>query len=242
MARDPISAATTSLLLPGLEAEGFKRFTNRIIARIVDDTFQFVSVHLSRRGTRWFKLHYASICLFRPRDGLPLQPGDTIFRTVESSSALRRLFRIKERRFAFDGTGPESANASMSEAAPLVAAQAIPFFERTRTTLLLYEILRKERWGAEHHLQFQMGCCLARLQRLSEAEKALRRAVRLYEKDGYDWCRDEIKRVNSLLTAIKEGRSDEQLNAWTRTSISNLELGAFAAKNFAQQTLVADRR
>jgi hypothetical protein len=240
MSRDPISDATSSILIPSLEVQGFKLFTNRITARIVDDILQFLSVQVSRRGTRWFRLHYASICLFRPRDVLPLQPGGTIVRASEPKTFLQRLFRSRPQRVGFDGTGPESANASMSEAMCLADTQAMPFFAQTRTTLLLYDRLLKEQWGSEHHLLFEMGCCLARLQRFIEAEKILRRAVYLYEKDGRDWCNIEIGRVNSLRRAIQQGRSDECLIGWTRESVSNLALDALVTGNPAQQPVAPE--
>ena len=241
MSKDPISDATASILMPSLEVQGLKRLTNRIAAHIVDDILQFVSIHLSRRGTRRFRLEYASICLFRPRDTLPLQPGGTIVRTIESGTFLQRLCRREPQRHGFDGTGPASANASMSEAVCLVNTQTLPFFAQTRTTRLLYERLLKERWGSQHHLQFELGCCLARLQRFAEAEEVLKRAVDLYENDGRDWCIREIERVNSLRTAIQQGRSDARLIEWVRESVSGLGLGALLAANPAPAALSADQ-
>lgn len=241
MSKDPISHATSSILMPSLAVQGFKRLTNRIAARVVDDILQFVSVHVSRRGTRWFRLDYASICLFRPRDTLPLQPGGTIVRATEPRTFLQRLFRHGPQQHGFDGTGPSSANASMSDAVCLVNAQAIPFFAQTRTTLLLHERLRKERWASQHHLLFELGCCLARLQRFAEAEEVLKRAVYLYGKDGRDWCHREIQRVNSLRTAIQQGHSDERLIGWARESVSGLELGVLLPANPIPADLAGDQ-
>jgi len=85
-----------------------------------------------------------------------------------------------------------------------------------------------------------MGCCLARLQRFIEAEKILRRAVCLYEKDGRDWCNIEIGRVNSLRRAIQQGRSDECLIGWTRESVSKLALDALVIGNPAQQPVAPE--
>ena len=92
MAKDAISLATSSILLPALEGSGFSRLSNRIAARIGDDILQFVSVHVSRRGTRWFRVEYASICLFRPRDLLSLQPGGTLMRFTDPKTFWQKLF------------------------------------------------------------------------------------------------------------------------------------------------------
>lgn len=228
MAKDPISVATESLLVPRLRAHGFERLTNRITARIVDDILQFVSVQVSRRGSRWFRLEYASIGLFRPRDTLPLQPGGTITRMPESQTLVERLFRTGSRQAGFDGTSMEAATASMSEAAGLVETQAIPFFAQTRTPALLYNKLLHERWGSDHHLHFEVGCCRTRMGQFEEASTALRRALRLYREDGRDWCGQEVERVTALLAALEQGRSHDVLERWTRESMTNLCLNAFA--------------
>lgn len=241
MSRDPISDATSTILTPSLEVQGFKRLTNRITARIVDDVLQFVSVQVSRRGTQRFHLGYASICLFRPRDMLPLQPGGLILGSAAPRTWLQRLLRLGSEQRGFDGTEPDLAHASMTEAVGLVSTLALPFFAQTRTTPLLYERLLQERWGSQHHLLFEMGCCLTRLKRFIEAERVLKRAVLLYEKDGRDWCRREIERISSLSTAIQQGRSDERLIEWTQESVATLALDSLCTGNLEPPVVGAER-
>jgi hypothetical protein len=60
---DPLTAATTSILIPELRFFGFRRKTNRLIARIQDDILQFFDLQLEAYGSKGFCVNYASLSL-----------------------------------------------------------------------------------------------------------------------------------------------------------------------------------
>ncbi|WP_299879713.1 tetratricopeptide repeat protein [Zoogloea sp.] len=211
-------------MMPLLTSFGFYRFTNRIFAKVVEDVLQVVMVDLSRRGNRWFGIEYASLCLFRPRDTLPLRPGGRLFRNTPPSTFWQQIFWIKGRQTGFPGACIQEASASMTVLVEIFQTQALPFFSKTGSVSGLCLQLEKEQWGSEHHLNFEIGCCLAKLHRLSEAERCLRKAAKLYEQDGREWCEIEVGRIRSLLTAIETGKTDELLDQWIEHSVTELGL------------------
>jgi len=223
--------------MPSLTPFGFSRFTSRIFAKVVEDVLQVVIVDLSRRGTRWFGIEYASLCLFRPRDTLPLQPGGLLFRNTPPKTIWQHIFRIKGRQTRFPGACIEEANASMTALVEIFPTQALPFFSKTDSVNGLCRQLEMERWGSKHHLNFEIGCCLARLNRLSEAERRLKQAAKLYEQDGRNWCEIEARRISLLLAAIEAGNTDKILDQWIQHSVTELGLSNLLA---AQHSAPAD--
>lgn len=224
MGQDPISVASSEILRPLLVSHGFLHLTNRFTARVVDDIVQFVSVHVSARGTRLFGLEYASIALFMPRATLPLQPGGTVHIEEESQFLLDRILWRKFRRTRFPGQTVEEARSSMSSLCSQLETQAFSFFAQTESVENLCLFLKRERWGSEHHRHFEIGCCLAKLRAHREAIQELRIAEKLYMKDGRDWCKERLTQVRALLDAIDDDTSDSLLHDWTAASVATLNL------------------
>jgi hypothetical protein len=224
MSRDPISIATSEILRPLLASQGFLRLTNRFTARVVDSIVQFVSVRVSARGTHSFKLEYASISLFPPRDTLPLQPGGTVYIEQESNFFWDRLFHRKFHRTAFPGLTEDEARASMSRLCSQLEAQAFHFFAQTESIEKLCSFLKKERWGSEHHRHFEIGCCLATLRDFEEAKKELILAKKLYVKSGCDRCDEKVQQAQALLDAIENKNSNTLIDGWITKSITTLNL------------------
>ena len=117
---DPLTAATTAILLPQIRPAGFRRKTNRVIARVCSDILQFLDLQLSAFGGKAFCVNYASISLFCPREFLVLQPGD-------------RLRRDNGAEAWVSAKTHEEADESMKLVAQLFTIQALPFFDSTRT-------------------------------------------------------------------------------------------------------------
>src|ERR1051326_9553378 len=78
--RDPLTAATSAILIPFLRPNGFRRASNRLIARLTDGMCQFLWLHLSGWVGKDFRVHYVTLSLFCPRDFLVLQAGDCLQR------------------------------------------------------------------------------------------------------------------------------------------------------------------
>jgi len=218
---DPLTKATKAVLLPELSRLGFRAQTNRVLGRIEHGILQFLIVHVSSRGSRHFSVQYASLSLFRPRDVLSLSPGG-ILGPSGKPRARYHLFRRQPQPSWFQGATEAEATESMRRILILVKGEALPFFQQTRTASDLLEHLRHETWASRHHLEFEIGCCLARLDQHPEAHAHLEQALFQYEADGRDWCAREAGRVRELLAAIERNEADHKLGEWEAESIQSL--------------------
>jgi hypothetical protein len=213
---DPLTAATTSILIPEFRPHGFRRKTNRIIARIQDDILQFFDLQLSTYGGKDFCVNYASMSLFCPRDYLILQSGARLKSATGAEAWL-------------SATTHEDADASMAQVARLAQAQAWPFFEATKSIDGLLEWLKCENWGSRHHLYLEMAFCEARLGRVSEAKALALRAIELYREDGRDWCRQYIDLCGQLIAGIETNNLPEIFQRWLEHSDVKLGLSIIRA-------------
>jgi hypothetical protein len=211
--KDPLTAATTSILLPALRPLNFGRKTNRLILRISDDILQFIDLQLSSFGDKSFCVNYASIPLFSPRDYLVLQPGDRL--------------RKKGAEAWWSSSDQKVAGHSMTEIVNLLKEQAIPFFNKTETVSGLLKVLLAANWAAKHHLEFERACCRASLHEFDEARRHLNLAIDLYKADGRAWCAKKIDEAKQLLKAIEDHKSSECLQNWRRYSMTKLQLEKF---------------
>jgi hypothetical protein len=207
---DPLTAASTSILLPSLRSAGFRRKSDRFITRVSADILQFFYLQLSAYGSKDFYVNYASISLFHPREDLQLQPGDRLRR--ESTGELLPAKTHAE------------ADQSMKQVVQMAETQAIPFFESTKTArgLLLY--LEKEKWGSLHHLNLEKACCAAALGRLPEARKYALLALDLYRRDDFDWRNQYVALCEQLVASIETHTTGGLLKQWRDYSISKLRL------------------
>ena len=209
---DPLWAATRAILLPALRPLGLVRKTNRMIGRLTSGILQFLDLQVTRWGDKDFCINYASLSLWRPREYLVLQPG-------------ARLQRANGGEAWLPASTVEEAHASMHEVVAMSREQAIPFFESTKTVEGLLAHLEKERWGSEHHLNFDKACCAAKLGRLSQAATFLERAIDLYREDGRPWCHENIELCGRLLAAVRNDEAEALLRDWQSQSVANLRLG-----------------
>jgi hypothetical protein len=208
---DPLTAATTSILIPELRSHGFRRKTNRVIARILDDILQFFDLQLSAYGGKDFCVNYASLSLFCPRDYLILQLGARLNWENGAEAWLSAKTHAE-------------ADASMAQVASMVQMQALPFFEATKSVERLLECLKRENWGSRHHLHLEMAFCEARLGRFGEAQAHALRAIDLYREDGRDWCADYIDLCQRLIAGIESDKLTEMFQHWIEHSVGKLGL------------------
>jgi hypothetical protein len=211
---DPLTAATTSILIPELRSHGFRRKTNRIIARIQDDILQFFDLQLSAYGGKDFCVNYASTSIFCPRDHLVLQPGSRL----KWDNGAEAWLSVKAH---------DDADASMAKVANMVQTQALPFFEATKSADALLECLKRENWGSRHHLYLEMAFCEARRGRFGEAQAHALRAIELYRGDGRDWCAEYIDLCQRLIAGIESNKLAEMFQHWIEHSVGKLGLSKF---------------
>jgi hypothetical protein len=211
---DPLTAAMTSILLPILQPNGFRRKTNRVLVRIRDDILQFFDLQLSAYGGKDFCVNYASLSLYCPRDYLILQPGD-------------RLKQENGTEAWLSAATHDAANLSMHIVTRMTEAQAMVFFESTSSTEGLLAYLEKENWGSLHHLNLEKACCAAKLHHFPIAREYALQAIELYLKDGRSWCLEGIELCKQLLGEIENGSADALLAQWLDHSVGKLGLQKF---------------
>ena len=207
---DPLTAALTATFLPVVRPMGFFRKSGRYIVRVSDGILQLVSFQKSAWGSGDFCVNYVSMLLFVPAEYVVLEPG----------GRLSGAGRAGAERWWQSATH-EEADHSMSQVVDAFRAEAVPFFESTRSVAgLLKHLLSIPR--RDHHYEFWRGACFARLGFIDEATRLLRRAVELYLEDGRPWCADYAEQATTLVRAC-EAREQQQLLAdWELFSRSKL--------------------
>lgn len=215
---DPLTAATTSILLPALRPLGFQRKSNRLAARIRDDILQFVGPDLSAWGSKDFCMSYGSMPLFRPEEYLVLNYGG-------------RLKAATGGDLWLGSSTHQQADAAMLRFVGLVQAQALPFFESTATAKGLLAYITRSGWGEQHHGVFDRACCMARLGRRRRARTLALRAIKQYREDGRPWCADYIELCEQLVAALEAGATEALLRGWVEDSVRQLKLEKVVEKS-----------
>lgn len=217
--KDPLTAATTSILKPAVTSLGFHKLGSRTFARVVDSVLQYFSFQLSGWGGKDFAVNYAAITLYSPREHFVILPGG-------------RLPRGKSGDGWWASRTHEFADDSMLEVVARLSTHCFPWFERANTTAGLLAVLLEEhaKIGRPHaHYLFDIACCHAHLGQISEAQQALTRAVTAYRQSHDEmperiWCLDCIARSDRLLAAIQDSQQERMLAQWRADSIRNLKL------------------
>lgn len=210
--KDPLTAATTSVVLPALKPLGFVRVKTRIIGRLRNDILQFLSFQLSGYGGKDFCVNYASLSLFRPREFFSL---DGRLTKHLKHGGIRQWWSAKTH---------EAADNSMADIVSTLQEELLPWFNGTDTVSGLLEYLNKQNWSARHHLEFERACCLARLDIIDDARKAAERALHLYQEDWRDWCKPYAAWCKKLIGSIDSDRYQDTLMEWRQLSIDKLKL------------------
>lgn len=210
--KDPLTAATTSVLLPALRPHDFKRVTPRIIGKVTDDIFQFFNLQLAAFGGKDFCVNYASMLLSAPHDSLVLTYGDR----------LRDELGVDKWRPADTHA---SADVSMAEVVGLLEEQTLPFFQQTETRAGFLEYLSFSLGRQhQHHDLLNIAACAAALGQHEESVDRCRDAVRLYEEDGRSWCAEYIGYCRELINAVENGTAATCLMQLKKRTVQNLRL------------------
>jgi hypothetical protein len=209
--KDPLLAATTSILLPAVKPLGFQRYGSRKLARICDDILHIIGPWYSGWGGRDFYVECCAMSLVPPTDSIYLTWG----------------YRLRDEmtgHASWPGQTHELADASMERVVQLMYKRVLPsYYAQLETTKAFLALLQK-RPDPDHHTHFQRACCLVKLQRLDEASEELAEAIRHYVKDGRSWCFPEAARCEEMLKAIHEGEPLELYKRWKMETIRNLRL------------------
>ena len=177
---------------------------------------------MSAFGGKDFCVNYAAMSLSLPRDYIVLSPGDRLRRDNGADAWL-------------PATSHELADSSMQRVVEMANEQAVPFFQSSDTIRGLLGCLKKEHWGSRHHLSLEKAACHARLGHTDNARSCASRAIKLYRKDGRDWCEGYVLLCEELLTALEAGTSERLLCDWRRHSVDKLGLARFLSTDAATE-------
>jgi hypothetical protein len=221
--KDPLTAATTSILKPVLTPLGFQELGSRCFARVRDSVLQYLALQLSMWGSRDFAVNYAAITLYSPREEFVGSPGG-------------RLPRGKSSDGWWASKNHEFADNSMRDVVARLNTHCLPWFERTGTTAGLLEVLLEEnaRLGRSSiTFLFDIACCQVHLGQFHEGQCALEQAAAAYRKSYQDspdctWDLARAVRCERLLVAIQESQQAQLLAQWRAESVRNLKLEKIA--------------
>jgi hypothetical protein len=220
--KDPLTAAMTSILKPGVAHENFRRLSGRVFARVTDDILQFMYLQLSAYGSRDFCVNYSSIPLFAPREHLSWLIGG-------------RFPRGKSHDGWWASATQDRADQSMREVVATFQTEVLPWFAKTENVVGLLAELEACGETPNAHLYFEIGCCHLWLSDRPAANVALNRARELYqgsyeEMPSREWCLLGVHQCDRLLEAIANVKTKDLLDAWRHKTITKLKLDRLIAQ------------
>jgi hypothetical protein len=193
---DELKRAITSIIFPALAPLGFRRRGMRDLLRVDGPIVQRLHFQL----TAWGGRDFCTTCCVN------LVPADEI-------ATLQPGFRLGGGKWLPSLTDQQAAD-SAALALRWIMAEAIPFFERSRTLLGYEKTVACQEWGAKHHQKFQRAVALALSEMWDEADQLLREAKALYLEDGRDWVGGYIAKVDALAAALQSGTATNLLQTW----------------------------
>jgi len=193
---DKLKKAIMAIILPTLAPLGFRRQGARNLMRVENDIVQKLYFQLSGGGGRDFRVTCCAN-LIPANDFATLQPG----------------FELGSGRWLPYLT-QQDAEDSVALVLRWITADALPFFERTRTLADYAQAVANQNWGSSHHGKFQRGVAMAHMGRSAEAGKLLREARSQYLEDGRPWVGDYIARIDALSLALQMGGEVILIQKW----------------------------
>lgn len=219
-AKDALTAATSTFLVPLLREHGFKKFGKRSFGRLMhDQVFQYIDLQLSAYGGKTFAVNCASLLITR-------------LHTVVGSTTFRRLPRGKSNDGWWEAIHHDLADESMQDVREKVMQIVLPLFDSTSTAQGLAAELEIGKKHGNPHTYFELGCCYATVGDSSSALVPLREAIELFQK-AYDempqrtWALSERSLAEELVGAIADGSYSSVLSNWREQTVTNLKLSAF---------------
>ncbi len=221
-AKDALTAATSTFLMPLLREHGFKKYGKRSFGRLMDDCiFQYVHLQLSAYGGKDFAVNYASILIACPHEG--------------TRSTFRRLPKGKSSDGWWQAMHHERADKSMLDVRDRMMNIALPWFDSTSMPLGLSEELAKIE-HAHPSTFFELGCCYATDGNLEAAKASLREALRIFKESyitalHHEWMLGECAQIESLLAAIASGNHTNLLSRWKEQTMTKMKLSGFRVRD-----------
>jgi len=217
-AKDALTAATSTFLLPLLGEHGFRKFGKRSFGRLMhDQVFQYIDLQLSAFGSKDFAVNYACVLITCPHEGM--------------RSTFRRLPQGKSSDGWWPAMHHERADESMQDVCERIRSIALPWFDSTSAPLGLAEELVKNGHGHPHAF-FELGCCYATAGDLESACASLREALRIlmefYNTELHrEWVLRESAQIEDLLAAIARGSHANLLASWKEQNFTKSMLSRF---------------
>jgi hypothetical protein len=198
---DALAKAITKIIYPALKAEGFRRARMRDLIRVENGIVQLLYFQVSGHGGREFCVT-ACANIVAANEFVSLEPGFRLTRDTDGGDLWLPSHTAEE--------AERSARVVLGS----IQAEALPYFESSRTPAGFANVLSKERWASTHHLSFQRGVAAALQGETPAAIRHLADAIQLYEADGRDWCAGYIQRATALQHAIEAKSAPALLTGW----------------------------
>ena len=200
--KDPLTAATTSILKPGLESAGFVKLSQRVFVRLRSPVVQHVSVSLSRWGGNRFRVCYSSMPLFVPTTNFTLMLGGWFPRDGHENGVWSKKHH-------------EVADKAMNSVLHEFRSGILPWFDRTDSIDSLVPLLTTMGYNPKGPRELELGACHAWLGDLDNAKAAL----------TFDGGNDVARSFcETLLSAIESGTHHTLLNEWYADTVQSLKI------------------
>ena len=196
-----LAKAITRIICPALLPEGFFRGRRHVFNRTGNGIVQRLDFQLNSWGGRDFCVNI-SANLIASNEFVTLQPG---FRLTGGRPGVEMWLPSRTQ---------EQAQSSIETALEAIRAEALPFFEQTRSLEGFSARLAKEHWSSKHHLSFQRGVAAALLGDNRKAATLLGDAMCLYQEDGREWCARYIEKAKCLSEGLQTGTALAILAQW----------------------------
>ena len=210
--KDPLTAASKSILRPALAPMGFRPYKTRDFICCHGDILHVVALQLSAWGSKDFAVNYGAMPLFPATEYVYLPTGG-------------RLRQGRSPDGWWSALTHEKADASMASVVQAVEDQLPPFFRRTST----YGGLADELGTIDHpQYTFMKACCEAKIGH-RDARITLERAISvikrfLGEHPDTAWVITRLAEATALATAIDNGSEQRLLDEWAQATATSLKI------------------
>ena len=221
--KDPLTAATTSVLKPALAEHGFRRHTGRCFVRYQRPVAQFLDIQLSSWGSKDFAINYFILPLFPQRAFI-------------GSNFAGRFPRGKSGDGWWPAKDHARADSSMEEIVEKFHSFAIPIYDASATIDGLIRSLKPMTVSGNSHIlrdyAFSMiyaGDTSKGLGEMDGARNAFQKA--LGEMSSRDWCAAAVRECDRLAEACAAGEQAALFEQWIERSEGTLKLQEKAKAN-----------
>lgn len=228
--KDPLTAATTSILKPALVDHGFRRHTGRCFVRYQRPVAQFLDIQLSSWGSKDFAINYFILPLFPQREYI-------------GSNFAGRFPRGKSGDGWWSAKDHSRADRSMEHVIEKFRSFGLSIYDASQTIDGLIQSLEPMTTTGNTHVFRDYAFCLIYTGNTSQGLQQLGVAKTAYQKTlddmpSRDWCVNAIGECDRLAEACAAGEQDALFDQWIDASEGALKLKKTTKANKAVEATV----